>query len=349
MFRLRVFPAGDGDCLLLTYGEAPPYHHILVDGGRQAAYAVLRPALVEIAEAGEVIELLILTHIDADHIEGLLAMAADPEMPLAPKQVWYNGFDQLTALEAMGARQADCYSELLANLRWPLNVETGGGAVMIETITRPVDVAGLTLTLLSPDRAKLAALHQRWAAWRTTEAARVAARELKKIDGLEAMGRSPMPAVLDVDALAEPTAIDPEPPNGSSIAFIAEWDGRRVLMGGDAHPDLLARSLAALSAEPVPADLFKVPHHGSHGNCTRELVERLDCRRHVISTDGSRHGHPDPQAIARLLKYGPPGRKELHCNYRTARTTPWNDDALQALHNYDIFFPADSDVLEIDI
>ena len=72
--------------------------------------------------------------------------------------------EQLTALEAMGERQADRYSELLADLQWPLNLETAGAAVMIETIAAPVDVAGLTLTLLSPDRAKLAILRQRWAA-----------------------------------------------------------------------------------------------------------------------------------------------------------------------------------------
>jgi beta-lactamase superfamily II metal-dependent hydrolase len=349
MFRLRVFPAGDGDCLILSWGDAAPYRHILVDGGRQSAYQTLRPVLSEIAEAGEVIELLVLTHIDADHIEGLLAMAADPDLPLAPKQVWYNGFEQLAALEAMGERQADLYSVQLAHLGWPLNLETAGSAVMIETIAEPIDISGLKLTLLSPDRTKLALLHQRWSAWRSAEAARASAREIAAVEGVEAMGRAPMPVVLDVDVLAAPTHIDPEPPNGSSIAFIAEWQGRRILMGGDAHPDLLARSLSTLGEDPVAIDLFKVSHHGSHGNCTRELVERLNCRRHVISTNGSRHGHPDPQAIARLLKYGPAGPKELHFNYRTGRTTPWNDAALKALHDYETYFPEDSAVLEIDI
>jgi hypothetical protein len=165
------------------------------------------------------------------------------------------------------------------------------------------------------------------------------------------MGRKPMPAVLHVDALIAPTLTDPEPPNGSSIAFIAEWDGRRILLAGDAHPGLLAESLGKLvpAGGPVPIDLFKVSHHGSHGNTTRELVEVLDCRRFLISTDGKRHGHPDPEAIARLLRFAPDGEKTLYFNYATGRTTPWDDANLKAQHGYQAVFAGADGILEIDI
>jgi beta-lactamase superfamily II metal-dependent hydrolase len=349
VFRLTMFPAGDGDCLLLSYGESEAkgaLRHILVDGGRKAAYQGLKPRLQQIADAGETVELLVLTHIDADHIEGLLAMGADAGLPIVPKQVWYNGYDQMARLQAFGPKQGDEYSAQLTALQWPLNTLFGGDPISIEARREPFEFAGLRITLLSPDAAHLATMRERWANWRTLEAAKEAAKALARAGGpgLQVMGRKPMPAVLDVETLAKPTTIDPEPPNGSSIAFMAEWKTKRVLLAGDAHPDLLAATLEAFAEAEggrCRIDLFKVSHHGSHGNTTRELVERLDCRRFALSTDGTRHGHPDPEAIARLLAYAPPGEKTLYFNYRTKRTEPWDDDAaLKARHAYRCVYPA---------
>jgi beta-lactamase superfamily II metal-dependent hydrolase len=347
VFRLTMFPAGDGDCLLLSYGESEEngaLRHVLIDGGRKAAYGLLRLRLREIADAGEAVEVLVLTHIDADHIEGLLAMAEDADLPLVPKHVWFNGYDQMNKVQPFGERQGEAYSEQLVALGWPLNEAFEGGVASIEAKPEAFDFAGLTVTMLSPDREKLRLMRERWANWRTVEAAKEAEKALRRqaSGGLQVMGRKPMPPVLDVATLAKPTSIDPEPPNGSSIAFVAEYGGKRVLLAGDAHPDLLARTLAPLAMAGggrYPVDVFKVSHHGSHGNTTREVVEKLDCRRFVLSTDGTRHGHPDPEAIARLLAFSPPGRKTLYFNYRSKRTTPWNDTSLEALHDYECVFP----------
>jgi beta-lactamase superfamily II metal-dependent hydrolase len=161
-----------------------------------------------------------------------------------------------------------------------------------------------------------------------------------------------MPDVLDVDALVAPTPTDPEPPNGSSIAFIAEWQGKRVLMGGDAHPGLLAASLAPLAESAggrLPIDLLKLPHHGSRGNVTREVIDLLDCDDFLISTDGKRHGHPDPQAIARLLKFSPARTCTLRFNYRTSRTEPWDDAKLKAQHDYTTEYGDPAGFLTINI
>ena len=72
-FRLKMLPAADGDCLLLSWGAGGPLHHLVVDGGRQGAYAHLKQELEAIARAGEKLALYVLTHVDADHIEGALA------------------------------------------------------------------------------------------------------------------------------------------------------------------------------------------------------------------------------------------------------------------------------------
>ena len=114
-----------------------------------------------------------------------------------------------------------------------------------------------------------------------------------------------------------------------------------MLLGADAHPDQIATTLAANAGEDGRCrfDLVKLPHHGSQANVTREVIELLDCRRFAFSTSGSKFGHPDPEAIARILKFGNAGTKTFWFNYASDRTTPWDDPALKAQWDYACVFP----------
>jgi beta-lactamase superfamily II metal-dependent hydrolase len=43
----------------------------------------------------------------------------------------------------------------------------------------------------------------------------------------------------------------------------------------------------------LEVDVFKLPHHGSKANVTRELVSRVSAKTYVFSTDGSgQQAHP---------------------------------------------------------
>ena len=73
--RLEVFHAADGDCLLLSSGDG---HHVLVDGGRAGSFADnTQPRLQELKLAGEAIDLVLVSHVDADHITGILRLLGD--------------------------------------------------------------------------------------------------------------------------------------------------------------------------------------------------------------------------------------------------------------------------------
>jgi beta-lactamase superfamily II metal-dependent hydrolase len=72
--KLTVFQAGSGDCLLLEARGA----RVLVDGGWQRPYRDhVAPALDALQEAGEEIDLVYLSHIDDDHIAGVLQLLRD--------------------------------------------------------------------------------------------------------------------------------------------------------------------------------------------------------------------------------------------------------------------------------
>jgi glyoxylase-like metal-dependent hydrolase (beta-lactamase superfamily II) len=68
--KLKVFSASDGDCLMLTSSDG---HHALIDGGRGESFRKQTwPALQALAKADEAIDLVVVSHIDADHISGIL-------------------------------------------------------------------------------------------------------------------------------------------------------------------------------------------------------------------------------------------------------------------------------------
>jgi beta-lactamase superfamily II metal-dependent hydrolase len=73
--NLTVFQSDKGDCLLLTGAGG---ERVLVDGGMSKAYAEhVAPALGALAAAGKALDLVYVSHIDQDHISGVLRLMDD--------------------------------------------------------------------------------------------------------------------------------------------------------------------------------------------------------------------------------------------------------------------------------
>lgn len=348
MFRLLSFPADDGDCFVVCYGVQETPRYVLVDGGRASTYLGLREYLARLGAGGGRLELVVLSHIDADHIEGLIKLAEDRTSPIQIDEVWFNGFDQMASLEMMGPKQGDRFSRALKKCQWKWNGRFSDKMVRVNDNGTARNVTlngGLSLTIVSPSIDKLRVMRRDWKEWRDGEEKKHQQKKTPAPDGLEVLGRRPMPSILSVENLAATDDyFDKTPPNGSSIALIAAWEDKRVLLAADAHPDQMTDVLKSLTAgdrQRYRIDLFKVAHHGSINNTTRELVELLDCARFLISTSGTRHGHPDPEAVAKLIHYSPSGsKKTLYFNYRQPRSTPWNQTKLKNDHDYDCVFPS---------
>ena len=100
MFRLYAIQARFGDCFLLEYGEAEPAY-ILLDGGPSKNYENhLKPALQEILKGGHELEAVIVTHVDNDHIVGVLDLFVEKKYQrdtgkqenFTVNQLWFNSF-----------------------------------------------------------------------------------------------------------------------------------------------------------------------------------------------------------------------------------------------------------------
>jgi hypothetical protein len=137
---------------------------------------------------------------------------------------------------------------------------------------------------------------------------------------------------------------DTRPPNGSSIAFLAEYEDKAVLFTGDAYPSVLGSSLARLKKErditgQLGLDAVKLPHHGSRSNISKKLIDSVRCSRWLFSTNGSTHHHPHPEAVARVIDAAP--APTLYFNFRSDESEVWDDDDLRNDHDYQTEYPED--------
>ncbi|TXD65618.1 hypothetical protein FUT87_27485, partial [Mitsuaria sp. TWR114] len=368
VFRIELLPARHGDCLLLSYGDAARPHRVLIDGGPIGAYGALSARLAALPEDQRELELLVITHVDGDHIEGCLKLLNHPELATF-RDIWFNGWPHIAqelkepppaprqapsdeaGIHQRSAMQGTEISVRIDGRQWNAAFE---GAPVFVPATGPLPVrelpGGLRLTLLSPTLDKLVKLRTAWS--RALERAEVdpanEAALRARLDGRAAYRASgarlrPTPDQMMSSAALALGPMDDAVANGSSIAVIAEYAGRRLALLGDAHAPTLAATLgrmaAATGAATLRLDAVKLAHHGSAANLSPDLLGRIECGTWLVSTDGSLFQHPDDEAIHAVVRQVPGAR--LLFNYRSARTAPWGEPAMRAAHGHQAFYPRD--------
>jgi len=342
MFRIEMLPAGHGDCLWIEYGDPKAPRRVLIDGGAAGTYKrALRERLRGLRENERRFELLVVTHIDADHITGILELLEDSETRFQARDIWFNGYRHLPdeRPETLGPVQGERLTDLLVKRPW--NREFKEAAVVVQAdgdLPRLQLEGGLVLTLLSPTPGKLADLKPEW-----EKEVRKAGLdpnqprpgEVESPEGFDLLG-SP-----DVEALAaEAFSEDSAKANGSSIALLAEFEGRRLLLTGDAHPGIMTAAIKRLAGGGrLAVDACKLPHHGSKANVNRQFLQALDCRKWLFSTNGAYFRHPDRQTVARVIKWGG-AQPELGFNYRTQYNDVWDGKPLREQYGYKVSYPA---------
>lgn len=311
--KVKFLQAFYGDSILISFtDEENQERNILIDGGPPKTYDFLdekngkansknlKSVLERIRKQGEKIDLLILTHIDDDHIGGILKwFSSDKLAPNLIGNVWFNSaqsiaeslntvvseedFLEIEPSDGLftGVRQGIKFEKYLEehNL-WDRTIIKFDGKYILW---------GAVFTILSPNEIKLDALKNHW---------------MKESGELFTGGADDYDLSLrehiENDAFIE----DPSVPNGSSIAFIFELNEKKVLFLGDAHSKVIVQSLVNLGyskEKPFKVDLVKLSHHGSHYNTSYELLELIDCQAFVICSNGAKHSLPDKQCLARII------------------------------------------------
>ncbi|MCB9680534.1 MAG: MBL fold metallo-hydrolase [Alphaproteobacteria bacterium] len=348
MWTVELLSARQGDAILVTWGA--PARRILIDGGPTGFDDTLRARLMALPEAERAFELLVITHVDDDHIGALLQLVTgdDPVPGLRFGDVWFNGYVHLdggrvpenTRLEVLGPEQGDRLSRWLYETGQPWNQAFDRRAVGLGPDGVPsIDLGdGMVLQVLGPDRPSMDTMRDTWLD-KVGEGAFVPETEPA---GLELLGPPPVLEFREdlEDLAARKTPSDHGAANGSSIVLLARCEGASVLLSGDAHASTLQAAIRAVSPDvPLALDAFKLPHHGSRSNVTADLVRAVRCPIWVFSSDGTRFHHPDAEAVARVIVHSAVS-PELVFNARSRENAPWGDQVERDVGGFRTRYPA---------
>ena len=336
--QIELLKAAHGDCVWLEYGTEHRQWRLLIDGGPIGAYESLQRKIDTLLDGDRTLELVVLTHVDTDHVDGLLRLFAHPreDWKFSTKDVWFNGWRHLDQ-SVLGGNQGEFFSALIVDRlgegQWNRAFDHAPVVVPEHGPLPRVKLAGdCTLTLLSPSPEKLQAMRKAWArdikafkpgdldaAWSAL------ASQKKYLPNKTLLGSS---AEIDV-ALARQAKPDSAAANGASIALLLEYAGLSLLLLADAHADVVCASIRRLLSERglqrLRVDAVKVAHHGSKANINDELLSLIESPHFLISTNGDIFGHPDEEAIQRIIARSWHRPPTLHFNYRTTFNQTWDD------------------------
>ncbi len=348
MLRIEMLPARHGDCIFIEYGNAKKPYRMLIDAGPAPTYIDLRERILAIPEGKRHFELFVITHIDADHIEGAVRLLQDTKLKVTYGDIWFNGWKHLKRKkkEVLGGPQGEYLTSTIEKLKLPWNEAFGGESVVVPD-EGPLPVhelkGGMKLTLLSPTWIELEKLRPKWQ--KEVEAAGLVPGKAKMAQEKLATVKNLQPVLGDVVNVLKLGGSefkqDTAPANGSSIGFLAECDGLRGIFSGDAYPNVLAASLRRMLKKPsekLMLDFFKIPHHGSRSNLSADLIDMMRCKQYIFSSNGDKFRHPDQESVARVITHDK--TSPLLCfNYNTEFNKWWKNKSLITKHKYQIKYP----------
>ncbi|MDX2218205.1 MAG: hypothetical protein SF172_04215 [Burkholderiales bacterium] len=356
-FIIEALPAKEGDCLLLHWGEDGQTKTALIDGGPAGVYLeALSERLKELGGAIEParLELLMISHCDADHIVGVRdllrkvkAAVENHQVNKAPaiiERLWHNTFEDI-----IGDPDSSRYTAATAGIASLASVE-GEPSPDLESALRSA-AAQRNLTDSEEEEALVHDLSMVLASHGQSREVRDLHRFLRQKDQIRPINHPAVdsngdpelistalnknlfnlkglsiqivgPSVEQLESLKKEfdayikknglveagilaAYLDKSAPNLSSIVCLAEFNGSRILLTGDARGDHILEGLKSEelldSDGHIHVDVLKVPHHGSNRNTSLEFFQAVSADHYIISGNG-KHGNPDRETLEWIIK-----------------------------------------------
>ena len=131
MLRIEMLPARNGDALWIEYGDAQSPRRVIIDGGTEGSFEDgLRARIAALPEDERNFELLVVTHVDSDHIAGVLELIRDDALGAKFGDIWFNAWRHLPGvLEGLGPVEGELLTQAIAGARASVErgVRRGGG------------------------------------------------------------------------------------------------------------------------------------------------------------------------------------------------------------------------------
>jgi beta-lactamase superfamily II metal-dependent hydrolase len=329
--KIKFLKASRGDCFCISYKDDDNItRNIIIDGGICETYfdspnnreGELKTEIDRIRNNNEKVDLLILTHIDNDHILGLLKwFEMDKIAPEIIDNVWFNSgkliADYLKKPENLDlnlvlkifkttetgtSEGIDFEKYLLDNKIWERKI------VKTNTVLKE---NGVEIQVLSPNKKQLKKLLKKY---------HEDTKDPAYTGGIKNDWDDSIENLIKDDELNYNKPKDYSPKNQSSITFILTIKDKSFLFLADAPSNIIVKELDTMgfnSANPLKVEFMKVSHHGSKNNTCKDLLRIVKTDNYLISTSGSHHGHPNKRTLARILNINK--KANFHFNYEDVK------------------------------
>jgi len=281
--KFKFFKALAGDSILVLTDKT----NILIDGGFGVTYEEqIQPKLNRLNNC---LNLVVLTHIDEDHICGLIEMVKnDRKNTNKIKELWFNSIKTIRIRKnknvPVSYGQEQTFDTLLEEQNFLVNNEVF--LTNTESQKKYIINNEIELQLLSPYESDLRILEE---------------KEPKNQNPTEC-GKHKATQV------STKFGNDKRPPNKSSIAFILKYDTKEFLFLADASIDVINRSLEELGYSEynkLKVGFIKLSHHGSLENINEDFLKLVETDKFIILTDGKnkRNNHPSKEIFPLIIEY----------------------------------------------
>lgn len=258
---------------------------------------------------------------NAGHIETLLAASA----PLlqASRDPDLAGLGHAQAQIASSIKEALTVSRLIkpdllgiSLNQLPASPQHSGKLLMARPDQAVESVGDLNVTILCPTANELRALRAGWNDWLRTESNRKTARKIRDLYAGQLTNGT---TSLDLDAYelfgwqGQDSYKNVTVPNIASTVLLVEEAGRRLLLTGDNHPDMILKGLKAAHLTPdghIHLEVLKYQHHGSDHNISDEFPLVVSADHYVFCGDGS-NSNPELSVLEAMFaaRVGPAARQ----------------------------------------
>ena len=349
-FALDALSARKGDALVLRWGTGAAPHLALIDGGPATVYAnAVQPHLQALAgtdPAGTplpvVLRLVIVSHVDDDHIRGILdlttaigiAQRTASNVPATIVEAWHNAFADMEFLEEF-ADQPELQKAIREVAAAPSALQAASGTAPgqrpsptltagAQSVTQGSELDRVLTKMASVGRNAAFADRAHYvrdgpgiavdglevAVLAPNAALLRALREHWKKERRKALARQVAKARAGVAALA--AAFDDESiPNQSSIVLLVEFKGKSMLLTGDARGDHIIDAVKARSGPGRGRGAGRGrPLHVDllkvphHGSAHSNGPELFEAvtADHYVISGNGEHGNPHADALRALFE-----------------------------------------------
>ena len=394
MIKLKIFPASCGDCFLLEIKDGEKNINILVDGGFAKTYNdYLGPYLKKLGKKGEKLDLVINTHIDSDHINGLISFVKDNNTNkfITIDDFWFNGLEQIVInYPKLNVEQNDLDTQLIDTInkkgyesefqqKEEISSKEGislsglleyGGynhnkvndhRAITDSLEKIKISENISIKVIAPHLDDLLMLEDKWFTELESKNFHFTIPKNEKlVTSFEFLisrlktyydsFKSKISSSEDINLyLSNLEAEDNSVVNGSSIAFVLEIYDKKLLFLGDAiikksDKCKIIQNLIKEYKNNLNFELIKLPHHGSNYNITKDFINLVNCKEYIISTNSSKHNHPDLDVLANLIIKE--DEKFFVFNYDINQASLINNDLWKTKYKYNVITGNGTKIIE---